>query len=332
MFTFVKSFQRIKSAIMTTRKRVALWWLKMSDEEQREVYTRSAAVFACGLLACLLLPAASERYETQRAEADFRSQAIALASSQTARDALYAHTDASAELIEHPWLNAVENEIERNPRASLSRAAMYSRDVAAITSVVADGLANAELAELVTAEHDCLTKAVYYEAGFQKTEGKLAVAEVIMNRVADHRYPNSVCEVVFQGATRTTGCQFTFTCDGALKRKPNEEAYAQASVVAAHVLMDLHERRTGTATHYHATYVDPIWNVGLVRTSKIGAHIFYRFPRGSEWAKARTAVARKQAHRARIAAYKERGYGVVPGTAQQAGAIQLTDTVTAPAP
>ena len=331
MFTFAKSFERTISAIMTTRKRVALWWLKMSDEEQRDVYTRSAAVFACGLLACLLLPAASERYEAQRIEADFRSQAVSLASSQNAREALYIHSDA-AKLIEHPWLHAVENEIERNPRASLSRVAMYSRDVAAITSVVADGLANAELAELAIAEHDCLTKAVYYEAGFQKTEGKLAVAEVIMNRVADHRYPNSVCEVVFQGATRTTGCQFTFTCDGALKRKPDEEAYAQASVVAAHVLMDLHERRTGAATHYHATYVDPIWNVGLVRTNKIGAHIFYRFPRGSEWAKARTAVARKQAHRARLAAYKERGYGVVPGTPEQSGAIQLSDTITAPAP
>jgi len=305
----------------------------MSDEEQRKVYTRSATVFACGLLACLLLPAASEHYEAQRVEADFRGQAVSFASSQNAREALYAHSD-TAELIEHPWLNAVENEIERNPRASLSRAAMYSRDVAAITSVVADGLANAELAEVATEEHDCLTKAVYYEAGFQKTEGKLAVAEVIMNRVADHRYPNSVCEVVFQGATRTTGCQFTFTCDGALKRKPDEEAYAQASIVAAHVLMDLHERRTGTATHYHATYVDPIWNVGLVRTNKIGAHIFYRFPRGSEWAKARTAVARKQAYRARLAAYEKRGYGVVPGTAEleAANSLQLSDTIAAPAP
>ncbi|MEL7453905.1 MAG: cell wall hydrolase, partial [Pseudomonadota bacterium] len=139
----------------------------------------------------------------------------------------------------------------------------------------------------------------------ERTEGQLAVAEVVMNRVADHRYPNSVCDVVYQGATRTTGCQFTFTCDGALTQKPRGRKWEAAQTVATHVLMDLHERRTGSATHYHATYVDPLWNAGLVRTNRIDTHIFYRFPRGGEWARAREAVARKRANLQRRISYEE---------------------------
>jgi hypothetical protein len=118
---------------------------------------------------------------------------------------------------------------------------------------------------------------------------------VISNRVRDHRYPDSVCGVVFQGATRTTGCQFTFTCDGALGRKPKGTAWEQAQEIAAHVLMNLAEDRTGGATHYHATYVDPVWSAGLIKTDKIGLHVFYRFPRGSEWAQVRSASASRSA-------------------------------------
>lgn len=333
MFTFRKLLGRITDVKTTTRKRVALWWLTMSDEEQRDVYKRSGATVACGLMACMLLPAISERYETERVEADFRSRAVSFALGDTAQDAINSQSDA-AQLLEHPWLHSVGDAIERSPRASLSRNAMYARDDAAILSVMANRLKQADEAERILQEHDCLTKAVYYEAGFQEAEGKLAVAEVIMNRAADHRYPNSVCGVVFQGATRTTGCQFTFTCDGALRRKPNQAAYEKASIVAAHVLMGLNEPKTGSATHYHATYVDPVWNAGLVRTGKIGAHIFYRFPRGQEWAKARNAVAEKQAYRARLAAFEKRGAEALARTAELDGgsSLQLSDTTTAPAP
>ena len=99
--------------------------------------------------------------------------------------------------------------------------------------------------------------------------------------------------------------------------------------------MDLNERQTGAATHYHATYVDPIWNVGLVRTRKIGAHIFYRFPRGSEWVQARNAVAQKRAYRARVASFEARGFGIAPGQAERdaVNALQLKESTTlSPAP
>ena len=68
----------------------------------------------------------------------------------------------------------------------------------------------------------------------------------------------------------TTGCQFTFTCDGAMNRAPRGRNWDTSQKVAAHVLMNLNEERTGGATHYHATYVDPIWSAGLIKTDKIG--------------------------------------------------------------
>ena len=78
----------------------------------------------------------------------------------------------------------------------------------------------------------CLTQAVYYEAALESTEGQEGVAQVVLNRVRDPNYPSSVCGVVFQGAERTTGCQFSFTCDGALSQTPVDWAWRRAATVA----------------------------------------------------------------------------------------------------
>ena len=290
----------------------------MSDQEQREVVRMGVVTAGCAIAACTLLPTVILRYDAQKADADFRGEARLLAESSNPAGAVR-ETAESSPLLDHAWLRSVEHTFENNPRASMTRYAMHDRDTAALTSLTDYSAVRFDEAEEIAREHQCLSQAVYYEAGNERPEGKLAVAEVIMNRVADHRYPNTICEVVFQGATRTTGCQFTFTCDGALGRKPNEIKWKRAQTVASHVLMDLHERRTGAATHYHATYVDPIWNAGLVRTNKIGAHIFYRFPRGSEWTRARDAVARKRARLAQRVRFNE----------QQS---DLTQTSAAPAP
>ena len=328
----IKPLGQIYGSIKAGRKRLALWWLKMSDQEHRAIGRRGVAISASVITALVLLPAIGTRYEEQRSAAELRADAKMLAAVD-APDALRQSTDSS-NLLGHDWLRTVGHSVERAPRASLTRYSQHARDIGAVSTVAPDPIDSFQTADKISSEYQCLTQAVYYEAGFESAEGKLAVAEVIVNRVADHRYPNSVCDVVFQGATRTTGCQFTFTCDGALGRKPDPDKWEDAKSVAAHVLMGLYESRTGEATHYHATYVDPIWNVGLVRTNKIGAHIFYRFPRGSEWAKARNAVARKKAHRAQVAAYKERGYGVVPSQRDlnAVNSLQLTDASLAPAP
>lgn len=123
----------------------------------------------------------------------------------------------------------------------------------------------------------CLTQGIYYEAALEPTEGQEAVAQVILNRVRDPNYANSVCGVVFEGAERTTGCQFSFTCDGALAQAPVAWAWNRARVVAERALAGHVSARVGTATHYHADYVHPWWAPTLNKLTQIGAHIFYRW-------------------------------------------------------
>jgi hypothetical protein len=128
----------------------------------------------------------------------------------------------------------------------------------------------------------CLAAAVAYEAGFEPIEGQEAVAAVVLNRVRHPAYPKTVCGVVFAGSTRRTGCQFTFTCDGALARRLPDAVMAASRKVAAAALDGLAPDRVGNATHYHADYVAPYWAPSLLRVAKIGAHIFYRLPGAGE--------------------------------------------------
>ncbi|MND89375.1 Spore cortex-lytic enzyme precursor [compost metagenome] len=123
----------------------------------------------------------------------------------------------------------------------------------------------------------CLTQAVYYEAALEPTEGQEGVAQVVLNRVRDPNYPSTVCGVVYQGAERTTGCQFSFTCDGALGRAPINWAWTRAARVAERALAGHVATRVGTATHYHADYVHPWWSPTLAKITQVGAHIFYRW-------------------------------------------------------
>ncbi|MEP9404017.1 cell wall hydrolase [Sphingomonas silueang] len=125
---------------------------------------------------------------------------------------------------------------------------------------------------------DCLADAIYYEAGNEPVEGQRAVAQVVLNRVRHPAYPNSVCGVVYQGAARRTGCQFSFVCDGSLARARTPAGYARARGVAETALAGYVYAPVGWATHYHADYVVPYWAAGLTKVATIGAHIFYRWP------------------------------------------------------
>jgi spore germination cell wall hydrolase CwlJ-like protein len=127
-------------------------------------------------------------------------------------------------------------------------------------------------------EVECLAAAVHYEAANQGQDGMAAVAQVVLNRLMDPRYPKSVCGVVFQGSTRRTGCQFTFTCDGSLSRKPSLIAWKHAEEVAEQALDGYVMADVGSATHYHTVWVHPYWSPSLVKVATIGAHIFYRAP------------------------------------------------------
>ena len=127
---------------------------------------------------------------------------------------------------------------------------------------------------------ECLTSAVYYEAGQEPTDGQRAVAQVILNRVRHPAFPASVCGVVYEGSTRATGCQFTFTCDGSLMRRPMADSWRRAREVAEAALTGFVYQPVGNATHYHANYVVPYWAPTLTKNAVIGAHIFYRWAGG----------------------------------------------------
>jgi spore germination cell wall hydrolase CwlJ-like protein len=123
----------------------------------------------------------------------------------------------------------------------------------------------------------CLAQAVYYEAAREPLKGQEAIAQVVLNRVRHPAYPKSVCGVVYQGAARSTGCQFTFTCDGSLRWAPDAALFTRATDVARRALGGFVEADVGSATHYHAVYVNPYWAPTLVKMTRIGAHIFYRW-------------------------------------------------------
>src|SRR6185437_7038444 len=116
--------------------------------------------------------------------------------------------------------------------------------------------------------------------GFESLEGERAVAQVVINRLRHPLFPKTVCGVVFQGAERPTGCQFTFTCDGALARRPQDAAWDRARSVALAALHGYVMQGVGNATHYHADYVAPYWSPALVKVAVVGQHIFYRWTGG----------------------------------------------------
>jgi spore germination cell wall hydrolase CwlJ-like protein len=123
----------------------------------------------------------------------------------------------------------------------------------------------------------CLSQAVYYEAAREPLDGQRAVAQTVLNRLRHPEYPKSVCGVVYQGSARTTGCQFSFTCDGSLRWAPEPALWRRARQVAEEALNGHVAREVGSATHYHADYVAPYWAPTLVKLKQIGAHIFYRW-------------------------------------------------------
>jgi len=123
----------------------------------------------------------------------------------------------------------------------------------------------------------CLTEAIYYEAANESTAGKRGVAQVILNRVAHPAYPSSVCGVIYQGWSAPV-CQFSYTCDGSLARRPIAHLWQQSREVARAALAGHVEETVGTATHYHADYVLPYWAFRLDKVHVEGRHIFYRLP------------------------------------------------------
>ena len=132
----------------------------------------------------------------------------------------------------------------------------------------------------------CLALNTYHEAKNQSMIGQVATAQVVMNRVADSRFPNTVCEVVKQGPKYKGSdvpvrhkCQFSWFCDGKSDepKKDSKEWFKAQDyariVLSGRIALDV----TEGATHYHATYVKPSWAKTKTRTTRIESHIFYRW-------------------------------------------------------
>jgi Cell wall hydrolyses involved in spore germination len=227
-------------------------------------------VTVCVATVAAAMPFVQKRAQTQRDTADWRERAIAF---QTAEP------DVGFGPIEAGWRGQAELVVAQNLDAeksapALDRAAL--RDVQSFTAV------HYRAAKKRADERDCLAEAIYYEARGESRLGQLAVADVVRNRVNNPNFPSTFCEVVYQGSERSTGCQFTFTCDGSLAREPRGEAWRRARQVANLVVMNTGASVTRRATHYHTTEVNPVWSANLVQTAAIGAHIFYRFPNRAE--------------------------------------------------
>ncbi len=126
------------------------------------------------------------------------------------------------------------------------------------------------------AEFACLAEALYFEARGETVKGQFAVAEVILNRVASKRFPNSVCGVVNQGTGRKYQCQFTYTCDGHKEVIHEPRAHERVSKVARLALDGISAKVTDGATYYHTTAVQPRWRRSFTKTARIGVHLFYR--------------------------------------------------------
>ena len=151
-------------------------------------------------------------------------------------------------------------------------------------------------------ELNCMAQNIYFEANNQSKTGMIAVAQVTMNRVRDSRFPNTVCEVVFEGPIRESWktrndpdltdqdrifypikhmCQFSWYCDGKADVVPypeNNIGWRKAQDVALEVMaFDRYSGIVEGATHYHADYVDPDWNKTITLVTKIDNHIFYRW-------------------------------------------------------
>ena len=146
------------------------------------------------------------------------------------------------------------------------------------------------------AEHACLSLALYHEARGEPLEGQIAVAATILNRVASRAYPDTICGVVFEGALRPTGCQFTFACDRRSDMPRNLRVFARMHALAADILAVSRGRAAGVSstrraliratlhrfvlsTHYHRYDVYPAWSRRMGRIAQIGNHVFFRSQR-----------------------------------------------------
>ena len=144
-----------------------------------------------------------------------------------------------------------------------------------LSSNVMDIIVKRQVAESYNQQVECLAETIYYEAGSESYEGKLSVAQVVLNRVNNYKFPKDICSVVYQKTGST--CQFSWTCNNVDTLVKNKYQWEESLLIAKRALTQpvLHDIIAKTnALYYHAVYVNPGWNKTKV-VARIGNHIFY---------------------------------------------------------
>ena len=333
MLNLPKALGPILLHLKTAITAVSRWWETMSDADKRETRQRALTIGACAAVFAFGGPLVAQRFGDQRAEETYITNAAVLAETLIAENRAtssegsvqlgYFTNSANPDALIHS-----ASYTQDAPAASLvGGLTVRARDTQSLRGLVDFTIDDLGLETGKDRELDCLSEAIYYEARSENTAGQMAVAEVVMNRVANPHYPKTVCGVVFQGQYRETGCQFTFTCDGSRAVKPRGVEWDRARDIALHVLLGLNTPVTNKATHYHTDYVNPYWAAGLVETKIIGTHIFYRFPKTSkEWGAARMALAAQDMHNETLEALE--ALDMEDGIAVVGSGSDMVDTAT----
>ena len=137
---------------------------------------------------------------------------------------------------------------------------------------------------MISAAVMCLAMNIYHEARSEPLAGQLAVGYSTMNRVSDERYPDTVCEVVYQAKYHAWDdknpirhmCQYSWFCDGIGDLPTDDQAMLEATILAQKIYYGVGIDISGGATHYHATYVNPFWASDMEVVLTINQHIFYK--------------------------------------------------------
>lgn len=171
--------------------------------------------------------------------------------------------------------------METTPSVPMPAVASEQLAYARATAPVTGGFATGTAMEVSSKELWCLASAIYFEARGETYRGQVAVAQVVLNRVKDYRYPDTICGVVYQNQNRRNSCQFSFACDGIPETISDRKSWAQAEDIAKRYTGgELYLTEVGGATHYHATYVRPAWAPRMNKVTQIGLHVFYKFKSG----------------------------------------------------
>lgn len=216
--------------------------------------------FSALLTAAVAFPTIAETAADQREAAAWQERAQSI-------DVVQPATQSTSRLADH--LSALHTDT--------SFASPLERDAVAISPMLSYARVDIEQAAYGMAEHKCLSEAIYYEARSETRSGQKAVAEVVLNRVASKHYPDTICGVVYEGSERSTGCQFSFTCDGSMDIAPRGKSWERSQDVAKLVMTGGVKPLTNRATHYHTTAVNPKWSGTMRMTRQVGSHVFYRF-------------------------------------------------------